>query len=133
MTMKDFSLAIGFGALLLSVGCAQGSVSAPTEFVSNSTVAGATSSTSPYPVITLQPDLTASPSLVSVHAGDPVLIVNNSAQYVRMRSNCSEFSIVGLQAGASKYTWPFNPAGKTCDYFVWNWPNKVFEGQVAVN
>jgi hypothetical protein len=133
MTMKDLSLAIGCGVLLLSVGCTQRSVSAPTELVSNSTIREATASTYGYPVITLQSDLTANPAFVTVQAGDPVMMVNNSSQYVRIRSSkCTEFQIVGLQPGDSSYTWPFSPGGKTCDYFVWNWPNKVFQGQVAV-
>lgn len=133
MTMKDLCLAIGFGALLLSVGCTQRSVTAPTEFVSNGTIGKATSSTYSYQVITLQPDLTASPALVTVNAGDPVMIVNNTSQYVRMRSpNCDEFSIVGLQPGASKYTWPFSTPGVTCDYYVLNWPNTVLQGKVQV-
>ena len=133
MTMKDFSLAIAFGGLLLTVGCTQRSVSTPTELVSNSTIREAAASTYSYPVITLQQDLTASPALVTVSAGDPVLMVNNSSQYVRIRSSkCTEFQIVGLQPGDSSYTWPFSPGGKTCDYFVWNWPNKVLQGQVVV-
>jgi hypothetical protein len=29
---------------------------------------------------------------------------------------------------------PFDPAGKTCDYFVWdtNWSRKIFVGRIVV-
>jgi hypothetical protein len=135
MTKTFWLGVIAFGLLTWTVGCARENPAAPSE-LNLSAVQGPLSelTTTSYSIVTLQADLTANPALVTVQAGDAVLIVNNSTQYVRMRSsNCSEFSIVGLQPGASKYTWPFSPAGKICDYFVWNWPQRVFVGQVKVN
>jgi hypothetical protein len=133
MTMKSTLCVIGVGLLMLSVGCTERAGIAPTELASNSTIREATASTSSDPVITLQPDLTASPELVTVNAGDSVLIVNHTSQYVRMRSpNCDEFIIVGLQPGASGHTWPFMTPGVTCDYYVSKWPDIVLQGKVEV-
>jgi hypothetical protein len=132
--MKDLCLAIGFGALLLSVGCTQQSVTAPTDLATNFTSAAETRSTSPEPTITLQADLTADPEVISVLSGQTVLMVNNSTRYVLVRSyNCDEFSSMGLQPGVSRHTMPFYYAG-TCDYFVWdtNWSRKIFQGKVDV-
>ena len=66
-------------------------------------------------------------------AATSILFNNQSSRYVLMRSfNCTEFSIVGLQAGVSRYTMPFNPAGKACDYFAYDYPKKIFVGRVYV-
>ncbi|PYR94141.1 MAG: hypothetical protein DMF84_06200 [Acidobacteria bacterium] len=135
MTKTFWLGVIAFGLLTWTVGCARDNPAAPSD-LNLSAAQGPLSelTTTSYPIVTLQPDLTADPPLVTVRAGDPVLMINNSAQFVRIRSsNCSEFSAVWLNPGASKHTWPFSPAGKKCDYFVWNWPDRVFEGQIAVN
>jgi hypothetical protein len=133
MTMKDLSLAIAFGALLSSVGCTQHSPSAPTDLVTNSTSVAEAASTSSEPTVTLRSDLTADPAVISVQAGQTVLMVNNSAQYVLVRSyNCSQFSSMGLQPGVSRHTMPFSTSGKQCDYFVWDYPRKIFNGSVIV-
>jgi hypothetical protein len=41
---------------------------------------------------------------------------------------------MGLTPGQSKNTMEFKPAGKVCDYFVWdtNWSRQIFVGQVVV-
>jgi hypothetical protein len=133
MTMKDLCLAIVLGALLVSAGCTQRSLTAPSDLVSNFTSAAETSSTSPEPTVTLQEDLTADPAVISVQSGQSVLMVNNSTRYVLVRSyNCSQFSSMGLQPGVSRHTMPFYTAGKTCDYFVWDYPRKIFNGSVNV-
>jgi len=135
MTMKSWLGMIGVGLLILSVGCTERAGIAPTELASNTKVGGAAaSSTYESPVVTLQPDLTADPATISVAAGYTVLVVNNSTRYVRMRSNCSEFITMGLQPGVSRHTMPFETAGQTCDYFVWdtNWSRKIFVGTVNV-
>jgi hypothetical protein len=134
MTKRFWSGVIGLGMLTWTVGCARENPVAPSNL--NARVAGGPLSeltTTSYPVVTLQPDLTANPSVVTVQAGKPVLMVNNSTRYVLVRSyNCDEFLILGLQPGVSRYSWPFQPAGKTCDYFVWDYPRKIFVGQVVV-
>lgn len=85
------------------------------------------------PVVTLQPNNTASPSSVTVAAGNTVLFSNQSGHAVLLRSyNCSEFSSMGLQNGVSRHTMPFNPAGKTCDYFAFYNAQKVDVGRVVV-
>ena len=45
-----------------------------------------------------------------------------------------EFQLMALPPGKSKNTIGFKPAGKTCDYFVWdvNWSRMIFVGQVVV-
>jgi hypothetical protein len=144
MTMKSLLGVIGVGILTLNIGCARETPTAPSALSVDASGASSAAdssgvsltalTTTSYPVVTLQPDLTANPAIVTVRAGDPVLMINNSEQFVRIRSsNCSEFSAVWLNPGASKHTWPFSPAGKKCYYFVWKWPDRVFEGQVAVN
>ncbi len=150
MTKHFWSGAIGVALLTLSVGCSEmASPVAPSSItpvavstggsssadVSGATGVSTTSAISSYPTVTLQADLTASPSSVTVAAGSKVLITNNSSRYVRLfSSNCGEFSAMQLQPGVSKHTWPFNAAGKTCDYYAWdtNWSRKIFVGQVAV-
>ena len=134
--MKDLCVAIGFGVLLLSVGCTQQSLTAPTELVSNSTTREATSSTSPYQVVTLQADLTAAPASVTVKAWDAVTFVNRSGRFVTIHSyNCNEFSVLRIPDGYSRNTNYFRPAGKKCDYFAWDdndYSRQVFVGDVNV-
>ena len=150
MTKNFWSGVLGVALLTFSVGCSGmaspvapssiTSVAESTDGLSSADVSGAaevstTAAISSYPAVTLQADLTASPSSVTVAAGSKVLMVNNSTRYVRVfSSNCSEFSTLLLQPGVSKHTWPFNPAGKTCDYYAWdtNWSRKIFVGQVVV-
>ena len=123
--------AVVFATLAFTVGCARQAPTAPSE-PSVSVGAAPLSDLTDTPVVTLQADLTANPAMVTVTAGNTVLFVNNSNQYVRMRSACTEFLTLALAPGASRHTTPFTPAGKTCDYFVWNWPEKIFVGQVFV-
>jgi len=136
MTMKSWLGVIGVGMLVLSVGCTERAGIAPTELASNTAVGGAaTSTTYESPVVTLQPDLTADPATVSLEAGYTVLFVNNSAQTVKLHSyNCTETGNINLSPGYSRHTLPFNPAGKTCDYFAWDtgWSRKIFVGQIKV-
>jgi hypothetical protein len=135
MRTKIWSAAMG--ALMISVGCSQ-APTAPSSLAieSSSAALGATSETTySQPVVTLLPDLTVSPSQVTVRAGYRVRMVNNSGRAARIHSyNCSEFTLMALPAGYSKNTLPFSPAGKTCDYFVWetDWSRKIFVGQVIV-
>jgi hypothetical protein len=126
----------------LNIGCARETPTAPSALsvdasgassaADSSGVSSTALTTTSYPVVTLQPDLTANPALVTVQAGAKVLMVNNSTQYVLVRSYCPEFGTMGLQPGVSRHTNPFYPAGKTCDYFVFDYPRKIFVGQVAV-
>jgi hypothetical protein len=93
------------------------------------------STTSEEPVVTLMPDLTASPSQVTVRAGYEIIMVNNSGRYRTIRSyNCSEFNMMNVPDGGWQYSSVFRPAGKTCNYFAWdvNWSRKILEGQVTV-
>jgi hypothetical protein len=134
-TMKMWFGAIGVGAFVSSLGCTQRAAMAPSDLATDATMQGTAASTYQSPVVTLKSDLTADPATVSVTAGQTVLVVNNSARYVRMRSsNCTEFLSMGLQPGVSRHTMPFDPAGKTCDYFVWdtNWSRKIFVGRIVV-
>jgi len=147
MAMKSLEFAGIIGIAVLTIACGGPTPLAPSQ-LSNpgaavaqlptsteaSAVAPRLTTQSTEVVVTLQPDGTASPAVVSVAAGHTILMVNNSSQYVRIRSfNCSQFSSIGLQPGASLHTMPFMPAGKTCDYFAWgNYPQKIFQGQVNV-
>ncbi len=134
MTMKTWLSMIGVGMLTLTVGCARETPLAPED------AGGAISDTrleltTSTPVVTLLPDLTASPSQVTVAAGYRVKMVNSSGRYAVVHSyNCTEFNMVNLPNGGWINTSVFTPAGKTCDYFVWdvNWSRKLFEGQVVV-
>jgi hypothetical protein len=145
MPLKSLGFA-GIGMALLTVACGgempvgpgqlnnerAAVVQAPMSTGSSASAPTLTTASTSEVVITLKPDRTASPAVVSLPAGSTILVVNNSSQYVRMRSyNCSEFAPLGLQPGASRHTWPFS-AGKTCDYFVYDYPQKIFQGQVNV-
>lgn len=134
--MKTGIGVIGAGMLAFTIGCAREMPLGPSDLSAGvSGVASNALITSSYPVVTLQPDLTVDPAVVTVPVGDKVLMVNNSTRYVLVRSyNCTQFSTMGLQPGVSRHTMPFYPAGKTCDYFVSDYPNpnKIFVGQVVV-
>jgi hypothetical protein len=136
MMMKSWLGVIGVTMLTLSVGCARETPLSPSQV--NDAVSGAQGSeltTTSWPVVTLLPDLTVDPTLTTVAAGSKVKMVNNSGRYAVVHSyNCSEFSGVNLPNGGWINTWVFKPAGKTCDFFVWdvNWSRKLFEGQVVV-
>lgn len=133
MTKRSWLGVIGVGLMMLSVGCTERAFIAPTDLVSNTTVGAATSSTSQETVVTLQADLTADPPVVAIPVGNTVLMVNNSTRYVLIRSyNCTQFSSMGLQPGVSRHTMPFYTAGKTCEYFAWDYPQKIFQGKVEV-
>lgn len=139
MTKKSWFEAIGIGLLMLSLGCSDGPPSAPSTLASNDFGAalGSTASTYSYPVVKLEPDMRAYPDRVTVVAAnrDAVWFVNNTSQYWLIRSyNCSNFSTMGLQPGAWRYTEPFYHPGKTCDFYAYDeYPHKVFLGQVVVN
>jgi hypothetical protein len=139
MTKRFGSLVIGMGLLMLSVGCSKGSTpvapSNSTMSVLDSGSLSLDSTTYPYTYVTLEPDLTANPASVTVKAGYRVRMVNNSGRYVTIHSyNCYEFQAISLRPGESRSTFPFSPAGKTCDYFAWaqDWSAKYFEGRVLV-
>jgi len=109
-------------------------VQAPTSIGSSTSAPTLSTSSTSEVVVTLRSDGTASPSLVSVAAGYPILMVNNSSKYVLIQSsNCSQFSSMGLQPGVARHTMPFRPAGKTCTYFAYgDYPQKIFQGQVSI-
>ena len=132
MTRKLWVSMIGVGMLTLTVGCAREMPVGPSEL--NGEVSGTALTSSEY-VVTLMPDLTASPASLSVTAGYKVLFVNNSGKSVDLHSyNCSEFIYMSFSAGYSKNTRPFSPAGKTCDYFAYNASYaKILVGQVSVH
>ena len=131
MTMRSWLSLIGVGMLVLTAACARDMPVGPSEL--NGEVSGTALTSSEY-VVTLTPDLTASPASLSVMAGYKVLFVNNSGQPVAVHSyNCSEFIYMSINAGYSKNTRPFSPAGKTCDYFAYNASYaKILVGQVSV-
>ena len=123
------------GVLMIAFACACGGAlpASPTAVAPGPTAAALADTVSATPAITLQSDNTASPASVSVHAGGTVLVTNASGHYLLLRSyNCTEFSSMGLAAGASRHTMPFNPAGKSCDYFAYYNSQKVDIGQVNV-
>ena len=133
MTMKTWSSLIGVAMLTLTLGCARQTPLAPEDLGSAISDARVELATTGGPVVTLMPDLTANPAEVTVPVGGSVLFSNQTAGYVLMRSsNCSEFSIVGLQAGVSRHTFPFYPGGRTCNYYAYKYPQKVFVGRVYV-
>ena len=128
---------VAFSTLMGAFGCSGTPPFAPSQLgadlkgAESVAIASTTSATS----VTLLPDLTASPSRITVKAGSRLLMTNKSGRSTRLHSyNCSEFSLMALPNGYSKNTYPFNPAGKTCDYFAWdsNWSRKIFVGQVVV-
>lgn len=135
MTRKLWVSMIGVGMLTLTIGCSRQTPLAPGDVGSAISDAPAALTTTGTPVVTLMPDLTASPSLVTVAAGYRVKMVNSSGRYAKVHSyNCTEFNMVNLPNGGWINTSVFTPAGRTCDYFVWdvNWSRKLFEGQVVV-
>ena len=74
MTMKSFSLgAIAFGVMIWTGACAKETPTAP-SIVSGDVSGGRTADVTSSPTVTLLPDLTASPSEVTVQAGDTVLV-----------------------------------------------------------
>jgi hypothetical protein len=109
-------------------------VQAPTSTGSSTSAPTLSTASTSEVVVTLQSDGTASPNLVSVAAGYTILMVNNSSQYVLIRSsNCSQFSSMGLQPGNEQHTMPFRVAGKTCNYYAYrNYPNEIYNGSVKV-
>jgi hypothetical protein len=133
--MKSWLGVIGVGMFAVNLGCARETPLSPSEV--NDAVSGTQGSelTTTSTMVTLTSDLTASPSSVTVSAGSKVLVFNQSGRYAKVHSyNCSEFSGVNLPDGTWIHTWVFTPAGKTCDYFVWdvNRSRKLFEGKVLV-
>jgi hypothetical protein len=136
MTMKTAKYvvrAIALSSVLVNVGCAQSSPTAPTASPAALASDGADLTSSSYR-ITLLPDLTASPASLSVASGYKVLFVNNSGRGVALHSyNCTEFTYMSLNAGYSKNTLPFRPAGKVCDFLAYdNNYRTIFEGRITV-
>jgi hypothetical protein len=134
MTARSVVRAIALAVLLINVGCARSSPTAPAS--SSAAIAsdeGVALTSSSY-TVTLWPDLTASPSSLSVVSGYQVLVANKSGRNVSLRSyNCSEFNYMALNSGYSKYTLPFRPAGKSCDYSAYDANyQKIFVGRVTV-
>ena len=86
--MKICSMsALGGLMIVWTVGCAREMPTAPSvvsDSISGARTAEVTASSTP--VVTLEPDLTASPAQVSVAAGNTVLVANQSARPVLMRS-----------------------------------------------
>jgi len=147
MAMKSLEFAGIIGIAVLTSGCGGPMPLAPSQLnnerapvqapMSTESSASAPTLTTQYisdATVTLQPDGTASPAVVSVAAGHTILMVNNSSQYVLIRSsNCSQFSSMGLQAGDEQHTMPFRVAGKTCNYYAYrNYPNEIYNGSVKV-
>lgn len=137
MTKKSWFGAMGIGLLMFSLGCSESAPTAPSNLAANDvSPVGSTASTYSDPVVTLEPDLRAYPNSVTVTAAnwEVVWFVNNTNKYWLIRSyNCSNFSTMGLQPGAKRYTEPFYLAGRTCDFYAYDgYPNKVFVGQVIV-
>ena len=124
---------IALAVILIGVGCARSSPTAPTEPSAALAPDGADLTSSSYRV-TLQPDLTASPSNLSVASGYKVLFVNNSGRGVELHSyNCTEFTYMSLNAGSLKNTLPFRPSGKVCDYLAYdNNYRTIFAGRITV-
>lgn len=147
MATKSLGFA-GIGMALLTIACGgemplgpgqlnnerAAAVQAPTSTGSSTSAPTLTTASTSEVVVTLEPDGTASPSVVSLPEGNTILMVNNSSQYVLIRSyNCSQFSSMGLQPGVARHTMPFRPAGKTCTYFAYgDYPQKIFQGQVSI-
>lgn len=137
MTRKSLLGAMAVGMLMLNAGCSEGTAPfAPSRSAMNDSataLGSAADETSPYPVVTFEPDGTANPATVTVPLGGKVLMVNNTSQYVLVRSSyCSQFSSMGLQPGVARHTSPFYPSGKSCPYFVWDYPQKIHQGVVNV-
>ena len=145
MAMKSLGFA-GIGIAVLTVACGGDVPLSPSQLNNDSAAAIETpmsaessasaprlTTQSTEVVVTLQPDGTATPPVVSVPAGNTILMVNNTSEYVFVRSNnCSQFSTMGLESGGARHTMPFRVPGRTCDYFAWDYPQKKFEGRVNV-
>jgi hypothetical protein len=136
MRRRHGFLTIALGVLLMAGGCGRNSPTAPatSEAAALSGDDGGSLTSSAYSV-TLNPNNSATPSSLAVASGYKVLFVNNSGRPVALHSyNCSEFSYMSLNAGYSKNTLPFNPAGKTCDYTAYDTNyQKIFVGRITVN
>jgi hypothetical protein len=139
MTSTAWSAAIGFAMMTMSVACSGTTTPVgPSNLRIMAVTEGSLSTaltTYLSPTITMQSDLTVSPSYVTVKAGYRITVVNNSARYAQFRSyNCSEFQMVNPTPGNWENTAIFSPAGKVCDYFAWdvNLSRKIFEGKVEV-
>ena len=124
----------GVGMMMLTMACAREMPAGPSAVSVEVPAPQPANATSDEPTITLMPDNTASPSSVTVQPGDTILVRNNSGRYVLLRSyNCSEFSTMGLQNGAARHTWPFDPGTRTCDFYAFaSYTQKIFVGQVHV-
>jgi hypothetical protein len=137
MTKQLWFRATGMCLLTFTLGCSQQGPTAPSSLASEDldTALGSTASTtSSYPVVTLEPDGRVNPASVTVPVGGKILMVNHSPQYLLIRSyNCSQFATMGLRAGAARHTMVFYDGGVTCDFFAWQeYGKKWYEGQVTV-
>ena len=128
--------ALALGVLMIVGGCARNAPTAPSTSASVvlSSEDGGALTSSAY-AVTLNSNNTATPSTLAVAAGYKVLFTNNSGRPVALHSyNCSEFSYMSLNAGYSKNTLPFSPAGKTCDYTAYDANYQpIFVGRITVN
>jgi hypothetical protein len=137
MTMKLWSGIMGMALLIVSAGCS-GTTTPIAPSSSQIEIRSASgpmvAATSSELTVILQPDLTASPSTITVPFRSKLTFVNNSARYVKLRANCSEFITMGMQPGDSRQTMEFEPVGETCNYYTWdtNWSRKIFVGRVSV-
>ena len=103
-TARYLVRAIALAALLIGVGCAGSSPTAPAASSAAIAPDGADLTSSSYRV-TLLPDLTASPSSLSVASGYNVLFVNNSGRGVALHSyTCTEFTFMSLMKAVRKRT-----------------------------
>jgi hypothetical protein len=135
MTSKTISAwVLGVGMMVLTMACAREMPAGPSAVSAEVPAPQAANTTSGELTITLLTDNTASPSSVTVQPGDTILVRNNSGRYVLLRSpNCSEFSTMGLQNGAARHTWPFDPGTRTCDFYAYaSYSQKTFVGEVHV-
>jgi hypothetical protein len=135
MMVRSGIRAIALSMFVMNAGCGEHSPTAPAATASAAIASadGGALTSSSY-TVTLRPDLTASPSSLSVPSGYKVLFVNNSGRGVALHSyNCSQFTYMSLNAGYSKNTLPFSPSGKVCDYLAYdNNYQKIFEGRITV-
>src|SRR6266571_1676570 len=100
--------AIGIAMLMFAGACSQTTPGAPTSAApevsavvsgeaSEATSGARMGTMAVSPTVTLQPDLTANPSWVTVAAGTRVKFVNNSGRFITIHSyNCYQFQGLDL-------------------------------------
>jgi Tfp pilus assembly protein PilW len=139
--MKVQSLSLRVAGVVMAVwvsACSQANPVKPSEVDgaiagSTSEDASAISMSSTYPLITLMPNGTASPSSVSVAYGGRVRMFNNTSQERMIQSsNCTAFNYMVLSPGMSKNSLGFAPSGRVCQFWAMESGTKIFVGQVTV-